>query len=246
MAELLALDEVSAGYGESVVLDGCSLALEEGQGLALLGRNGVGKTTLLATLMGQTRVHGGRLRWQGSDLARVPRHRRAALGLGWVPQERGIFPSLTVEENLTVAARRGPWDLGRIYGLFPRLQERRANTGHALSGGEQQMLSIGRALLLNPRLLLLDEPLEGLAPVIVDELCAAIARLRTAEGTAILLVEQHVQQALELTDHCVVLERGRVVHQAASATQRTDLRGLERWVGVRIAVPEPEGADGGH
>jgi branched-chain amino acid transport system ATP-binding protein len=234
MNELLALERVTAGYGDAIVLDQCSLSLSDGESLALLGRNGVGKSTLLATLMGHTRVHGGAMRWRGEDLARVPRHRRAAAGLGWVPQEREIFGSLTVEENLTVAAVPGKWDLSRVYGLFPRLRERRRNWGNELSGGEQQMLAIARALMLNPRLLLLDEPLEGLAPVIVEELCAALARMAREEGQSLLLVEQQVAQALALTQRCVVLERGRVVHAARSAEQLQDLRALDRWVGVRL------------
>jgi branched-chain amino acid transport system ATP-binding protein len=192
--------------------------------------------------MGQTRVREGTLRWCGQDLARIPRHRRAAAGLGWVPQEREIFASLTVEENLTVAAVAGKWDLRRVYALFPRLAERRRNWGNELSGGEQQMLAIARALMLNPRLLLLDEPLEGLAPVIVEELCAALARMVADEGQSLVLVEQQVAQALALTQRCIVLERGRVVHSAASAAQRKDLAALDRWVGVRLqagAAPAP-------
>ncbi len=234
MGELLAMDNVSAGYGDATVLDRCSLAMNAGESLALLGRNGVGKSTLLATLMGQTRLHAGTIRWQGGDLARIARHRRARAGLGWVPQEREIFPSLTVEENLDVAALPGKWTLPRVYGLFPRLAERRRNYGNELSGGEQQMLAIGRALMLNPELLLLDEPLEGLAPVIVEELCAAIGGMVRSEGQSLVLVEQHVEQALLLTNRCVVLERGRVVHVAASSDQLRDLRGLDQWVGVRI------------
>ena len=240
VAELLALDCVSAGYGDSVVLDECSLALREGESLALLGRNGVGKTTLLSTVMGHTRIHRGGLRWLDKDLTKVPRHGRAALGLGWVPQEREIFASLTVEENLLVAARPGKWDLARVFELFPRLRERRRNSGNALSGGEQQMLAMGRALMLNPRLLLLDEPLEGLAPVIVEELCAAIRRMVAEEGQSFILVEQHLEQALELTQRCVVLERGRVVYLADSREQSQDLSHLDRWIGVRLRGEAPD------
>jgi branched-chain amino acid transport system ATP-binding protein len=234
---MLELERVVAGYGDAIVLDHCSLSLAEGESLALLGRNGVGKSTLLATLMGQTRVRGGTLRWCGADLTRVPRHRRAAAGLGWVPQEREIFASLTVQENLTVAAVAGKWGLRRVYALFPRLYERRGNWGNELSGGEQQMLAIARALMLNPRLLLLDEPLEGLAPVIVEELCTALDRMVREEGQSLLLVEQQVAQALALTQRCIVLERGRVVHSARSRQQLQDIAALDRWIGVRLHDP---------
>jgi branched-chain amino acid transport system ATP-binding protein len=234
VAELLTVERLSAGYGEAVVLDDCSICLHDGESLALLGRNGVGKSTFLGTIMGHTRVHRGTMRWYDRDLARVPRHRRAAIGIGWVPQEREIFASLTVEENLTVAALPGKWNLGRVLDLFPRLAERRRNWGNALSGGEQQMLAIGRALMLNPKLLLLDEPLEGLAPVIVDELCEAIRRMVSEDGQSLILVEQRVEQALGLTQRCVVLERGRVVHAADSREPLRDLRQLERWLGVRL------------
>jgi branched-chain amino acid transport system ATP-binding protein len=233
MTDLLVLDKLSAGYGDGIVLDECSFALGEGETLALLGRNGAGKSTLLLTVMGQTRVRSGAIQWCGEDLARVPRHRRAALGLGWVPQEREIFNSLSVEENLTVAARPGRWDLARVYELFPRLRERRRNWGNELSGGEQQMLAIARALMLNPRLLLLDEPLEGLAPVIVEEVCAGIERMVASEGQSLVLVEQHVQQALALTQRCIVLERGRVVHSADNRELAQDAGRLDRWLGVR-------------
>jgi branched-chain amino acid transport system ATP-binding protein len=231
MPELLRLEEVSAGYGDSVVLDGVSLELGEGDSLALLGRNGTGKTTLLVTLMGLTRVHRGRLRWRDGDLAAMPTFRRAQAGLGWVPQERALYPSLTVEEHLTVVARRGPWTLERVYGLFPRLQERRRNLGSQLSGGEQQMLAIGRALMVNPRLLLLDEPMEGLAPLIVQELLNVIREL-VAGGMATILVEQHARLALSVTRNALVLDRGRVAHRSDSESLLADPERLHRLVAV--------------
>jgi branched-chain amino acid transport system ATP-binding protein len=231
---MLRVEGVSAGYGEATVLDDCSLSMQEGESLALLGRNGVGKSTLLLTIMGHTRLHRGAVLWRGQDLKKVPTHGRARAGLGWVPQEREVFPSLTVEENLTVPSLPGKWDLARIYALFPRLQARRKYFGNQLSGGEQQMLAIGRALMLNPRLLLLDEPLEGLAPVIVEELCAAIDDMVRNQGQSLILVEQRVEQALSLTHRTVVLERGHVVHTAESPELLKDLSVLERWVGVRL------------
>ncbi|MDR3455043.1 MAG: ABC transporter ATP-binding protein [Rhodoferax sp.] len=232
MSELLALDHVSAGYGESVVLDGVSFALQEGESLALLGRNGVGKSTLLVTLMGLTQVHGGTIRWCGNDIARIPTYRRAHAGLGWVPQERFMFPSLTVEEHLTVVARPGPWNLARLYEVFPRLQERRANMGNQLSGGEQQMLAIARALITNPRLLLLDEPMEGLAPIIVQELMHVLRRLIADEGLSVIVVEQHARLALSLTPRAIVLDRGRIVHASSSQSLLDDAPTLDRLVAV--------------
>jgi branched-chain amino acid transport system ATP-binding protein len=231
---LLVLDHVSAGYDEAVVLESISLQLAEGGRLAVLGRNGMGKTTLLTTLMGLTRLFGGSLRWQGTDLGSLPPHRRAKAGLGWVPQERAIFPALTVEENLTVAARPGYWDLARVYGFFPRIKERCRNMGGELSGGEQQMLAIARALMLNPKLLLLDEPMEGLAPIIVQELAAAIPRLATESGLSVILVEQHAEQALQLTDNAIVLERGRIVYQGPSDQLLQDKETLNSTVGVAV------------
>jgi branched-chain amino acid transport system ATP-binding protein len=227
---MLELREVRAGYGDAVVLDGISLALAEGGRLAVLGRNGVGKSTLLLTLMGYTRLHRGALLWRGHDISRLPPHRRARLGIGWVAQEREIFASLTVQENLTVAARPGDWTLERAYALFPRLAERRTHRGNQLSGGEQQMLAIARALLTNPRLLLLDEPLEGLAPLIVEELAQALANLA---GVAMILVEQHAEIALSLTTQALVIERGRIAHAGASRELAADERLLERYVGVQ-------------
>jgi branched-chain amino acid transport system ATP-binding protein len=227
---LLALADLRAGYGESVVLDGISMQLAEGGSLAVLGRNGVGKTTLLLTILGFTRVASGSMRWRGRDIGRIAPHRRARLGIGWVAQEREIFPSLTVEENLTVAARSGRWDVPAVYRLFPRLAERRRNMGSHLSGGEQQMLAIARALTTNPALLLLDEPLEGLAPIIVEELVAAIERMIADEGTAIVLVEQHIEVALSLAREAVVIERGTIALRGPSRTLVADQASLDRLI----------------
>jgi branched-chain amino acid transport system ATP-binding protein len=212
----LVLKDVSAGYGETVVLEEISLAVEPGQTLAVLGRNGVGKTTLLATIMGHTRLRGGGIRFAGREIATLPPYRRTRLGIGFVPQEREIFPSLTVAENLTVAERPGQWTLARIYEFFPSLAERRRNHGNQLSGGEQQMLAIGRALMGNPTLLLMDEPLEGLAPVIVDTLLAGLVRLKREDKLSLLLVEQHAKLALELAQMAIVLERGAIVFTGTS------------------------------
>lgn len=232
MSELLVLDNVTAGYGESVVLEGISFALQDGDSLALLGRNGVGKTSLLVTLMGLTQLHGGAIRWRGGDIARVPTYKRAHAGLGWVPQERHMFPSLTVEEHLTVVARPGEWTLDKVYRIFPRLQERRANMGNQLSGGEQQMLAIGRALMVNPRLLLLDEPMEGLAPIIVQDLMRVIRGLVIDSGMSVIVVEQHAKLALSLTQRAIVLDRGRIVHEADSRSLMEDAATLSRLVAV--------------
>jgi branched-chain amino acid transport system ATP-binding protein len=238
---LLALDGVRAGYGDAVVLDGISLEVAAGGSLAVLGRNGVGKTTLLLTIMGYTNVIRGVIRWRGRDVTHVAPHRRARAGLGWVAQEREIFPSLSVEENLTVAARPGRWDLARVYALFPRLAERRSSRGNHLSGGEQQMLAIARALMTNPALLLLDEPLEGLAPIVVEELTAAIQRLRAEDGAAFILVEQHAEAALALTETALVLERGGVVHQGASRALLESSATLDRYIGLRLSPPPGAG-----
>lgn len=232
MAELLALNGVTAGYGESIVLEDVSFTMNEGDSLALLGRNGVGKTSLLVTLMGLTRLHKGSIRWGGADIARVPTYKRSRTGLGWVPQERHMFPSLTVEEHLTVVARPGPWNLAKIYEIFPRLQERRANMGNQLSGGEQQMLAIARALMTNPRILLLDEPMEGLAPIIVQELVRVIRKLVAEEGMSVIVVEQHARLALSLTSRAIVLDRGRIVHDSDSASLLADGEKLDRLVAV--------------
>ena len=231
---LLAVKGMRAGYGDAVVLDDISLDVPEHGSLAVLGRNGVGKSTLLLSIMGYTEVSRGRVLWRGKDITGMQPHRRARAGLGWVAQEREIFPSLTVEENLTVASRPGRWDLQAVYGLFPRLAERRANMGNQLSGGEQQMLAVARALMTNPALLLLDEPLEGLAPIIVEELAAAIRRMIAAEGTAVVLIEQHAEMALSLTEQAVIMERGAIVHRAPSADLMRDAATLDRYIGLKV------------
>jgi len=232
MADLLDVRQLRAGYGEAVVLQDVSLSLAEGHTLALLGRNGTGKTTFINTLAGATRQHGGRIRLGDAELHRLAPHERAAAGIGWVPQERNIFKSLTVHENLTAVARPGRWQPARVYEMFPRLAERKGNLGTQLSGGEQQMLAVGRALVLNPRLLLLDEPLEGLAPIIVEELLKAIRRITRGEGLSAIIDEQHPQAILAIADQAVVLDRGTVVHQGAAAAllARPDL--LDSLLGV--------------
>lgn len=231
MSSFLQFEHVSAGYGASTVLDDISFSLNEGESLALLGRNGVGKTTLLVTLMGLTRVHKGSIRWAGRDITRVPSHERALSGLGWVPQERLIFPSLTVEENLTVIGAKGPWTVKSVYEIFPRLAERSQNMGNQLSGGEQQMLAIGRALMTNPRLLLLDEPMEGLAPVIVQELGRTIRKL-TDGGLAVVVVEQHAKLVLSLTQTAMALDRGKVVFTGSSDSLLAAPEQLDRFLAV--------------
>jgi branched-chain amino acid transport system ATP-binding protein len=232
MAELLRVDKLSAGYGEAVVLHDVSFALDEGATLALLGRNGTGKTTLINTLAGATRQHGGTITLAGAALHKLAPHQRAAAGIGWVPQERNIFKSLTVHENLTAVARPGKWTPDSAYAMFPRLAERKGNLGTQLSGGEQQMLAVARALVLNPKLLLLDEPLEGLAPIIVEELLRAIRRITREEGLSAIIVEQHPQAILAISDHAVVLDRGTVAHAATAAELRQQPQVLERLLGV--------------
>jgi branched-chain amino acid transport system ATP-binding protein len=217
MAELLAIDGLSTGYGAARVVDRVSFTLAEGESLAVLGRNGMGKTTLLNGIIGVVTHLGGSVRLAGRDITRLPPEQRAHAGIGWVPQERNIFKSLTVEENLTAVARPGPWSVARVWQTFPRLKERRRNLGTQLSGGEQQMLAIGRALVTNPRVLLLDEPTEGLAPIIVEELLAILRRITREEGLTALVVEQHARKILGMTDRAIVLERGAIVHQGASA-----------------------------
>ncbi len=232
MGELLRLADVTAGYGESVVVEETSLAIGEGEAVALLGRNGVGKSTLLATIMGLTRLHRGSIRLQGVEVSRSPSHVRARGGIGWVPQERLMWKSLTVLEHLTAVARPGPWTVEKVQGLFPRLAERGGHRGGQLSGGEQQMLAIARALVINPTLLLLDEPMEGLAPIVVQELGEVLRALASAGTMAIVLVEQHAELALSLTGRAVVMERGRIVHEGPSAALMADRASLDRWLAV--------------
>ena len=233
MADLLLAEGLTAGYGDSIVLEHIDVRLAPGESLALLGRNGVGKTTLLLTLMGLTRLQKGRIVFNGDDLTDVPTYRRAHSGLGWVPQERFMFPSLTVEEHLTVVARPGgAWNLERVYRIFPKLQERRRNLGNQLSGGEQQMLAIARALMTNPKLLLLDEPMEGLAPIIVQELMKVIGEIVRAGEFAVIVVEQHARLALQLTQQAIVLDRGQVVHRSTSEALLRDPAILDRLVAV--------------
>jgi len=232
----LELDAVSAGYGETVVLEDIGLRLDEGETISLIGRNGVGKTTLLATVMGHNTLHGGDVRLHGKTIARLAPHRRNWAGLGYVPQEREIFPSLTLKENLEVAARpgarQGAWTLDKVFALFPRLAERQDNRGNQLSGGEQQMLAIARALIGNPSVVLMDEPSEGLAPVIVEELARAVKRLAASEGLTMILVEQNTRLALDISPRTAVLDRGRIVYDGPSETLKRDPDKLHRLIGV--------------
>ena len=235
MADLLVVEGLRSGYGEAVVVQGISLRVPQGESLALLGRNGTGKTTFLNTLAGATRRHAGSITLGGVDISTLASHRRAAAGIGWVPQERNIFKSLTVDENLSAVARPGPWTLQRAYEMFPRLAERKANMGNQLSGGEQQMLAVARALVLNPTLLLLDEPLEGLAPIIVEELLRSIARVVRDEGMSAIIVEQNPRHILPITQRAVVLDRGAIVHEGASDELLRDKARLDAWLSVSKA-----------
>jgi branched-chain amino acid transport system ATP-binding protein len=232
MSDLLRLSQVSAGYGEAVVISKIDLSLKPGESLAVLGRNGTGKTTLLNTIIGVTRHRGGTIMLDGQDVTKTRPDKRALAGIGWVPQERNIFKSLTVEENLTAVARPGAWNVSRVYEMFPRLKERRSNLGNQLSGGEQQMLAIARALVLNPKLMLLDEPTEGLAPIIIEELLAALNRIIRGEGMSAIVVEQHAQKILGVTDNAVILDRGTIVHAGSSRALIEDPAVLEQHLGV--------------
>ena len=243
MSDLMAFEGVTAGYGAAIVLHDVSIAIRPGESLALLGRNGVGKTTFLETLMGNTRLRGGTIRFRGQDITRLRSYERVRAGLGWVPQEREVFPSLTVLENLTVVARAAPaaptWTLPRIFDLFPRPAERRGNYGGQLSGGEQQMLAIGRALMTNPSLLLLDEPMEGLAPIIVEELATAIRRMGESDGLTCIIVEQHPILAFSMTRNAAILERGTIVHAAPCASLAQDHATLDRMLGIGVGDASP-------
>ncbi|GGX24592.1 ABC transporter ATP-binding protein [Pigmentiphaga litoralis] len=232
MPDFLHMEGLTAGYGQAVVLNGLTLSVNRGETLAILGRNGVGKTTLLETLMGNTAVKRGAIHWLGQDITRLNPADRARRGIGWVPQEREVFPSLTVQENLQVVALPGVWNTARVYELFPRLRERRGNYGGQLSGGEQQMLAIGRALMTNPQLLLLDEPMEGLAPIIVEELADAIRAMCQRDGLTAIVVEQHPVLALSMSHQAIVLERGSIKYRGSSA----DLAGNPALLGELLGV----------
>jgi branched-chain amino acid transport system ATP-binding protein len=232
---MLKLEGVVAGYGPTTVLDGLSFEVGGGERLAMIGRNGVGKTTALRAIMGLLPLRSGKVIFQGQDVSSLMPHQRAALGLGYVPQTRDIFPSLTVEENLLAGLKRRPRSaLDEAYALFPRLAERRNNGGTQLSGGEQQMLSVARALLGRPSMMLLDEPLEGLAPLIRLELLRAFGNLSQETGIAVVIVEQQVDEALGYAQRAVILDHGTVVHSARAGALLADTEALERWVGMAV------------
>jgi branched-chain amino acid transport system ATP-binding protein len=230
MPEALRLTGVGAGYGETHVLQAIDLSLAAGETLSVIGRNGVGKSTLLETIMGHTTLHAGEIRLGERRIERAPAHARALAGLGYVPQEREIFPSLTVRENLEIGARPGPWTQARVFELFPNLKERLNHHGTQLSGGEQQMLAVARALVTNPSVLLMDEPTEGLAPVIVQALAQVLTKLRSAGSFSILLVEQNSRVALDFSARTVVMDKGRIVYDGASERLRADPELLARLI----------------
>src|SRR5512137_1877144 len=232
MPDLLNVERLTAGYGEAIVLTDVSFKIAKGQALALLGRNGMGKTTLVNSVIGVTRHISGSISLDGHDITGMRPDQRAHAGIGWVPQERNIFRSLTVEENMTTIERPGPWTLAKVYTLFPRLAERRHNLGNELSGGEQQMLAVARALVLNPSIMLLDEPLEGLAPILVEELLTALRKIIREEGLSAILVEQNAQKILGVTDLAIIIERGTIVYRGTSAAITADRSLLETYMGV--------------
>lgn len=232
MPSALELRQVSAGYGETVVLEDIDLRLSPGECISVIGRNGVGKTTLLATIMGHTSLHAGEVILDDRDIKALRCYQRALAGIGFVPQEREIFPSLSVRENLTVTARPGHWTLPRVFALFPRLEERLDNMGNQLSGGEQQMLSIARALMTNPSILLMDEPTEGLAPVLVEALTGVLAKLRGESALSIILVEQNSRVALGFSPRTVILDKGHIVYDGESEPLRSDPERLARLIGI--------------
>jgi branched-chain amino acid transport system ATP-binding protein len=240
MPDLLQIDALSAGYGAAVVLSDITFSIADGQALALLGRNGTGKTTLINTLVGLTRMHTGAIKLDGRNIGHLAPEGRVRAGIGWSPQERNIFKSLTVEENLTAIARSGSWTLERVFEMFPRLAERRSNLGAQLSGGEQQMLAIGRALIVNPRIVLLDEPLEGLAPIIVDELLEILRKVIRSEGLSAIVVEQKARKILPFTDRAIILDRGRIVFVGDSA----ELAGDPDTLAAHLGVAERRGSSG--
>jgi branched-chain amino acid transport system ATP-binding protein len=228
----LELADVSGGYGETVIIENVRLRVKVGETVSIIGRNGVGKTTLLSTIMGHNTLHSGGIHLLGRDISQFAPHRRVAAGLGYVPQEREIFPSLTLRENLDVAARPGPWTIATVFDLFPKLKERERNWGGQLSGGEQQMLAIARALVGNPAVILMDEPSEGLAPVIVEELARAVRHLADAQGLTLILVEQNTRLALDLSPRTVVMRRGRIIYDGPSEPLKQNRQELDRLIGV--------------
>jgi len=233
---LLEIEGLDVGYGDGIVINGLSLTIEAGGSLAVLGRNGAGKSTLMLAIAGHLIPRAGRIRFGGKDITTTPPHRRCRLGIGWVPQGREVFAPLSVEENLRIAAAPGAWTIDRVYDLFPKLKERRVNFGNQLSGGEQQMLAIGRALVTNPRLLLLDEPLEGLAPVVAQDVARCITEITQSENMAVVLIEQHAGFALGLAQDAIILERGLAVRSGTSLAVAEDRDALEQFVGIRRPV----------